>query len=260
MTVFLHDGTVPGFLCATAELLNARLGEAFGSFAVRSAAAGTELFEEAVPVPRDDERARRLWTRLSGRVGAVAAGTLIEAFLSDVPGADGAAAAMAVRLWTEGARALDDLSEPNAADVERASKRTTGEAHRFIGFVRFAELSDGSWYARIAPDCDVLPLIADHFAERFPAMRWAIHDERRGTAVLHEEGPRWIAVEDFTLAQAPGGGTPFSENELGLRAAWKRYFESTAIGSRLNPRLQTSFLPKKHRRNLPEMESPSIKS
>lgn len=252
MTVFVHDGTVPGFLCAAAELLNERLSGGSGAdSAVRGPAAAAELFEDRRLVPRDEVRARRLWERLSARVGAEAAGLLIEAFLSDLPGADGAAAAMAVRLWREGARALDDLAEPDAALLERASKRARGEAHRFLGLVRFAELRDGAWYARIDPDCDVLPLIADHFADRFPAMRWIIHDGRRGTAVLHEGGPAWAAAEGFELSP---GGIPYSETEIGLRGAWRKYFDAVAIANRENPRLQASFLPKKHWKNLPEME------
>jgi len=252
MTVFVHDGSAPGFLCAAAELLNARLsGGGTAEFAVRGPAAPAGLFEERVAVPRDDGRARRLWERLRAKVGSEAAGTLLEAFLSDLPGADGAAAAMAVRLWREGTRALDDLAEPNAGLLEKASKRACGEAHRFLGLVRFAELSGGAWYARIDPDCDVLPLIAAHFAARFPLMRWIIHDGRRGKAILHECGPAWAPVEGFELSP---GGLPYSEDEIRLRGAWRRYFDAVAIEGRANPRLQASFMPKKHWKNLPEME------
>ncbi|MFA6505038.1 MAG: TIGR03915 family putative DNA repair protein [Treponemataceae bacterium] len=271
--VLIHDGSFPGFLCAGAELLNAISGTdvkgaasvAASDILVRGRAVGIDLFEDAEPVPRDDCRARKLWDRLVKRVGKEASFSVMEAFLSDVPGADQAAARMMIRLWREGAKALDDLSDPNAALVEKASCRTTKESHRFLGLVRFSELSDGSWYSRIDPDCDILSLIAEHFALRFPSMRWAIHDGRRGTAILHESGRQWLKVEDFRVnfaepaiadgpeAAQPGSGLPLSESELLLRRAWKRYFTVIAIQSRTNPRLQASFMPKKHWKNITEM-------
>jgi len=253
--ILIHDGSFPGFLCAAAEALNARLlSPSEPVLRVRGPVSVAELFEERERVSRDDGRARALWRRLSAKAGEDAMAKTLEAFCSDLPGADEAAAAMIVRLWFEGAGALDDLASEEARLLEKGAYRAAHEAHRFMGLVRFAELSDGSWYARIAPDCDVLALIADHFAARYPAMRWAIHDGRRGTAILHEPDRGWTAVTGFRVAA--GGELPFSNAEKAMREAWRTYFEAVAIKERTNPALQSSFLPKKHWGNLPEMESP----
>jgi probable DNA metabolism protein len=254
-SVFLHDGSFPGFLCAAAELINSSAGSRdSGSRELLVVGPGRAagLFETVIPVERDDRRARGLWDRFSRRIGTEPLRSVLEAFLSDHENADGTAAAVLVRLWNEGKSVLDDLTDPNVAAVEGAARRTAGEAHRFLGLVRFSELADGTYYAPITPDCDVLRLIAEHFSARFPGMSWVIHDVRRGSAVLHGVGKPWILVEDLSVARLE-----HSPLETRFREAWKRYFAAIAIEGRKNAALQASFLPKKHWANLPEMEPPA---
>lgn len=273
--VYEYEGGFAGYLCAAAELINAAMaggdestGRPAASVAAAGAAAG--LFEERVRVPRDDARAAALWRRLSAKAGVEAMETIRAAFLSDLAGADGAAARLLARLARRGARALDALGDPDAILVEKAAHRTRAETHLMLGLVRFSELADGSYYASARPDCDTLPLMGDHFAARFPDMRWAIHDRRRGSAALHLPGSPWRLVEGFSLGVAAGdeaaerptgasepsatpySATPYSANERELRAAWALYFQSVAIAERTNERLQSGHMPKKYWDELPE--------
>ncbi len=245
-----YDGSFPGFLCACAEALNAREPVP----RVVKAAVPETLFEERCLVKRDDDRAAALWARLSNRAGPDAMRTLLEAFLSDIPEADATAARAIRRVRAEGASALRDLSDPVMLALEKAARRAGMEAHMLCGLVRFSELSDGSWYAPVEPACDVLLLIADHFAARFSTMRFAIHDLRRGSAVLHEPGKAWNLIESFGL-DTDGGQLNglLSENEHGIRQLWKLYFDTIAIESRRNPKLQSSRMPKHFWNLLTEM-------
>jgi probable DNA metabolism protein len=246
-----HDGSFPGFLCACAEALNAPdpAPRVLGSSAPEG------LFEQRIAVRRDDDRAAALWDRIGIRAGAEALKTVLEAFVSDIPGADASAALALRRLWREGAAALLDLSDPEMLAVEKAAGRSRHEAHMHCGVTRFSELSDGSFYAPVKPDCDVLVLISDHFAARFGPMRFAIHDIRRGTAVLHEPGRSCELVEGFRLGEGRGPACeiPLSERELEVKMLWRLYFETIAIEERKNPLLQRSHLPKKYWSRLTEM-------
>jgi probable DNA metabolism protein len=246
--VLVYDGSWPGWLCAVAEALNAAAA-GLPPPAVRRSDAPGDLFAETMAVPTDQDRARSVWERLGSKRGAEAARRLLEAWCSDLDGADAAAAALAVRLWREGAAVLDDLADPDAALVEKAGVRTTREAHHWVGFLRFAESAEGWWYAPLASACDVLFLIADHFAARFPTLRWIIHDGARGTAAIHEPGGPWRAVWGFSVDAA---ALSYSERELGLQAAWAGYFKAVAIAPRKNPRLQATLLPKRYRVAMPE--------
>jgi probable DNA metabolism protein len=253
--VFEYDGSFQGFLCAVAEVLNDEI-QTGRLRSVRSAKAPAGLFEDIRQVARDDRRASALWTRLARRAGIEAMFTVLDAFSSDLEGAPEALVYALARLRKEGGSVLNELGDPLILLVEQAAARTRAEAHLMKGLVRFSELRDGSWYAGIRPDCELLHLLGDHFSERFPGMRWLIHDRGRAKAILHEEHGSWKLVEGFEL-DAPTGedGKPlslFSGQEAGLRDAWARYFESVAIAERANPRLQANHLPKKYWPDLPE--------
>jgi len=252
-----YDGSFPGFLCASADALNAKQP---APRVVRNDVPET-LFEARIAVPRDDDRAVSVWKRLTIRYGAQTMRTLLEAFLSEKQGVDEAIARLLCKIRWSGATVLDDLADPDSLAVEKASYRARQEGHRFCGLVRFSQLSDGSWYAPIEPECNVLILIADHFTARFNTMRFAIHDQKRGSALVHEPGNTWNIVDGFRLAGCPPEEVEhpvkftalLSNEELEIRALWKTYFESIAISERNNSRLQMGHMPKKYWHLLTEM-------
>lgn len=255
-----HDGSWPGYLCACAEALNAP--EPVPRVVGYDAPLG--LFESRMAVARDDGRAAALWDRLTAKAGVPAMRIVLEAFLSERPDARTNAAVVIRRLRRDGADALRDLADPVVLSVDKAANRSRREAERTTGIARLSELADGSWYAPLEPECDVLPLVADHFAARFAAMRFALHDLRRGRAVLHEPGRPWLLADGFALNRAgsdgEGDGAPgyidpgmLSSDESRIRDLWRRYFSATAIEGRLNPGLQSAHIPKKYWRLLTEM-------
>jgi probable DNA metabolism protein len=249
--VLAYDGSFPGFLCALAEALNlARSGAPVPPIRAREQEAG--LFDEAVEARRDDVRAASLWRRLERRFGGERTQICLEAFCSDFEGRETALAAVIARALSAGPAVFDDLNDPATLLVAKAAKRAGAQAHLISGLVRFAELADGSWYAPIEPDCDVLPLLAEHFAARYADMVFAIHDRRRGKALVHKPGTACAIVEGFEFAGG-GGGPAFSPRELELREGWRGYFTSVSIAQRENRKLQSSHMPKKYWRFLPEM-------
>jgi probable DNA metabolism protein len=253
--VLSYDGSFPGFLCAAAEAINAgRSGSPFP--VIRGPASCAELFDETVAVHCDEARAEKLCARLSRAAGKEALGMCFEAFCSDFSGKEGPIARTIARMTSEGAAVLDDLADPDVGFVADASRRSAAQAHKISGLLRFSELSDGSWYAPIEPDCDVLPLIVEHCSERFADMTFAIHDRKRGAAILHKPGQPWAIVEGFSLTEAADADAeermPLSESERIIRSGWSLYFDTIAITPRKNPRLQMSHMPKKYWRFLPE--------
>jgi len=249
--VLVYDGSFPGFLCALAEALNlARAKAPVPPIRARGREAG--LFNESVEARRDDARAASLWRRLSRKLGEERMRTCLEAFCSDFEGKETALAAVIARAAAAGPAVFDDLNDPATLLVAKAARRAGAQAQLISGLVRFAELADGSWYAPIEPDCDVLPLVAEHFAARYADMAFAIHDRRRGTALVHEPGAACALVEGFEFAGGEGGAA-LSPRELELREGWRGYFASVSIAQRENRKLQASHMPKKYWRFLPEM-------
>ncbi|HWR11946.1 MAG TPA: TIGR03915 family putative DNA repair protein [Rectinemataceae bacterium] len=249
--VLTYDGSFPGFLCAAADFINAsRSGGAPPT--IRGFASSEELFDETFAVRCDEARATRLWRRLSRKAGEASLQTCMEAFLSDLPERENSIARALARMDNEGGKALDAMDDPDICLVVKAALRAKGQAHLLKGLIRFSELADGSWYAPIEPDCDVLSLLGDHFAARYPDMRFAIHDRKRNKAILHLPGSPWRTVDGFSLTSSPESS--FSERERAIQAGWVRYFDTVAIAPRRNPRLQSGHMPKKYWHLLPEMK------
>lgn len=248
--VIRHDGSFPGFLCAVGDALNHT--KAYKNpVRVRGPHSLPELFDQAIYAARDDDRAWAVLSRLQSRLGVEFCTHLLEAFCSTQDGADEAAAATCIRAWAQGPQALNNLTDTDIALFNAAAHTSRAKAHLYLGIVRFSELSDGSFYAPISPDCDVLPLIAEHFAARFPSMNWIIHDTGRQTAVLHHSGSPWVVADGFRIDHELG----FSQAEHELRLVWKRYHHAVAIEQRNNPKLQQSKLPFIYRSCMTEFQT-----
>lgn len=141
-------------------------------------------------------------------------------------------------------------SENFVIKIREMSKRVGFEAHRFLGLLRFVEKNQ-FLYASFEPDNDVLPLIADHFADRFINERIIIHDIKRGYGVLSYKG-KWF-IQDISKEEAELllNTRQTAEEDL-LQDLWKSYFEHIAIEGRKNLKLQQGFVPLKYRKHIVE--------
>lgn len=121
-------------------------------------------------------------------------------------------------------------------------------------FIRFEHLRDEDsdfWFARCNPKSSVVPLVMDHFVERFNVQPFIIYDENHGMAGVYE-GQRWYLVrtgEDPTL-HLPDKAA----DEVPMQQAWKRFYRAVAVESRYNPELRRHFMPKRLWKNLTEMQ------
>ncbi len=261
MNVFLrYDDTFEGFLTAAAACLRSD-----GAASVLRPGAQIPLLPVQV-VETEEGFADRLGSYLSTRLGPEVPGTVYQAWLSLVPGIEDAIVAF-LRLGLAKRRDPSGfLQEPSVGAVVKASRKVTAEAHFFLGVVRF-RLRGSVYLSEIEPAVDVLPLIGDHFAQRFHDQSFAIHDLRRGRAIVHPAEGRWEIVDvapeeagNDRDGETVGDGTDDCASTVWnpparpdpYEAMWKRYFQAMAIEERFNPTCQRSFLPKKYWRHLVE--------
>jgi probable DNA metabolism protein len=147
---------------------------------------------------------------------------------------------------------------PEVVRVEKLSRRVNFEAHRFMGLVRFRKLMDDTYISVINPDNDILPLIMDHFTDRFSNQNFVIYDENRKRAILYDSLSKQAAIKEiFDFDKRLFDMNNFElmhEEEKEYISLWKKFFESIAIEDRKNPRLQKSFMPEKYWKNLVEID------
>jgi probable DNA metabolism protein len=124
------------------------------------------------------------------------------------------------------------------------------EYHRLCGLLRFTpETIDGTeqYTAYCEPDHFVLPLLMEHFHQRFGETSWAIIDEKRSLAALSKGGKK----PQLLHYTAPHDKNNAGDEWVNL---WKSYHRSINNEARSNPRLQQHFIPNRYRKYLPEME------
>jgi len=149
-------------------------------------------------------------------------------------------------------------------EIDYTDHNVTWEAHRLMGMLRFApeETPGGIRYiARCAPDYFVLPLLAEHFFERFGETSWAIIDERRNCMVSSDHGKK---PELRRIHQTNGAAQNDTANDGVIpeqkgsgdewEALWKNYHRSINNEDRANPKLQKKFMPLRFRKYMPEIE------
>lgn len=241
MRPYRFDGTFTGFLAAVFAAY--KRAEAHPVF-VRDDA--PSLFGQALEISCDDAHAARVEAGITRHGGAETRDLLYHAFLSDVPGVEQFIWEYLRLLFAKGVGAAENpLAIPGPA-VRKAARNTGREVHRMHAFVRFEERVDGWWEASISPECNVLPLLGDHFGERYAAMRWAIVDVRRRIALCHDDGT-------LRLIRATAIPAEKTADEAAWQRMWRAYYEAVNIPERENLRLRQRHVPRRYWPHLTEL-------
>lgn len=150
-----------------------------------------------------------------------------------------------------------DYSNEDVLTVQQTSRFVHREMHRMEAFVRFQLTGDNIYYSIVEPDCNVLPLIADHFARRYADQRWLIYDSKRKYGIYYD----LTSVTEITLTfdDITSSGTNvksiYNDGEEIYQTLWKQYFSSVNIASRKNPKLHLRHLPKRYWKYLTEKQT-----
>ncbi len=135
--------------------------------------------------------------------------------------------------------------------VRDASFKTGHEAHRLMGLLRFSPGNTGVLTAYCSPDHFVLPILAEHFTLRFGNSPWAIVDEKRRMVLIKNTG---IEAElDVYNPHHPWFEKTHKTEKDEWENLWLSYFKAINNESRVNPKVQLQFMPKRYWKYLPEM-------
>lgn len=151
-----------------------------------------------------------------------------------------------VRAFQVGARINEYMTDPYVMRVLELSRKAANENQRLMGFVRFQD--NGKFlYAKIEPKCDAIPLMMDHFIDRYPNENFVIYDEKREYALVHPAHQKAFFVEgdEWRMADLDD---PFEK-------LWKAYFITMEIAERHNEKCQMNLMPKWYRKNMLEQEA-----
>jgi probable DNA metabolism protein len=129
-------------------------------------------------------------------------------------------------------------------------------------FIRFQKAMDGTYLAVVAPDHNVLPLIIDHFLDRFGDQHWLIFDAKRHYGYYYEgeKQPIRITFENesvlpFNLANGQLNEDLLSSDDRLMQDLWRTYFKAICIHERMNPRKQLGDMPRRYWKYMTEKQN-----
>ena len=244
--VYLYDGSFDGLLTAIFESYYNR--ELPVSIEENENIQQDFLYTYKV-VETELQKADRVSDSISKKISRQALRNLYYTYLSDTP-AKGRLCLDYIRAGYRFGPQVDlHLNIDCVNSVLNAEYRVRGEAHQYLGFVRFAELEGGVYYSEIEPKCHILPIIAPHFVRRLPQMPWMIHDAGRQLCMVYN---------GVSCYMTPTNAIPklhYSQDELRCRRLWKNFYDTIEIQERHNERCRMNHMPKRIWKYLPELNA-----
>ena len=146
---------------------------------------------------------------------------------------------------------LQNYAHHDILKISKISKSVSRERHRMTAFVRFEKMQDNVYFAKIDPDFNVLPLIRNHFKNRYQDQKWFIYDLRRNYGIFYdlEICDFFYPDEKIDLHQYQ---KKFHDEEQQYQKLWQRYFTKTNIVERKNLKLHIQHVPKRYWKYLTE--------
>ena len=262
MLVYLFDNTLDGLLTAV-----------FDSFFLKQQdvtllAEGEQLplfADEPHHVVTDGEKAERVWKGLEKQLSNDGLHMITISWLSEERTLNQPLFNFICKVFRLKVKNLErNASDADVLEVRNCCRRVLHEQLRMKQFIRFQKAKDGTYLAVVSPDHNVLPLITDHFQDRFNDQPWLIYDAKRHYGYYYslasDPSPKdegrdnkviRVTFEDeatvpFDLSNGKMNADILSENDQLFQDLWRTYFKAICIKERMNPKKQLSDMPRRY--------------
>lgn len=239
MKIFICDGTPDGFFTAVFEAYGEN-----GAVITSDGAIQTALGREIVQVNRDNEKSGRVKKGIL-KYDKYAVHDVEIVLRSCSPLKEQTAFEYIKRLIKNKAPVKKAYNIPEVIEFNDILHKVTYEVHKLTGFLRFMESANGVFYAPYSPDNDITDMLMPHFAERFKAERFVIHDLKRKIAGMYD-GHEWI------MTYTGEAEVYLSEYEKAFETLWKRYYAAVNVKERPHEQQMKGYMPVRYWKYLPE--------
>ena len=249
MTVYTFDGTMDGLLTA---VFDAYALHEQPEQLLKSGDALPLFCEHLYHVTTDEEKARRVWTGLEKHLPREAMKLISVSWLSELPELPTPLFLYIYKVFRQG-DISHNFADDDVLSVIDIAHRVLHEQLRMKQFIRFQKAKDGTYLAVVSPDHNVLPLITDHFSDRFNDQPWLIYDAKRHYGFYYDgkAAPIRVTFEDeaavpFNLNNGKLNAEVLSHDDQLFQDLWRTYFKAICIKERMNPRKQLQDMPRRY--------------
>ena len=257
MNVYIYDKTFDGLLTA---VFDAYFRKTFPDALLSEGDALPLFYDELHTVVTDEEKAARVWRGLQKKVSVSALGCLTQSWLSELPEV-GMLIFRYIRKAIDAPRSIEtNFGDPDVLRLAQIWKKVDGERVHLMQFVRFQKAADGTYFAAVEPEKNVLPLITGHFKDRFADQCWLIYDIKRAYGYYYDlkEVRNVVFGEDSREGHLVTGildESLMDKDEKLFQQLWKTYFKAICIKERLNPRKHRQDMPVRYWKYLTEKQT-----
>ena len=257
MTVYVFDGTMDGLLTAV-----------FDAYALKEQPEELLKTGDALPlfcdhiyqVTTDEEKAQRVWTGLEKKLEREALKLISVSWLSELRELNTPLFHYIYKVFQQGDISRN-FADPDVLSVTNIARKVLHEQLRMKQFIRFQKAKDGTYLAVVSPDHNVLPIITDHFSDRFNDQPWLIYDAHRHYGFYYDghAAPIRITFENelavpFSLENGKLNEDILSSDDQLLQDLWRTYFKAICIKERMNPRKQLKDMPRRYWKYMTEKQ------
>ena len=249
MTVYTFDGTMDGLLTA---VFDAYALHEQPEQLLKSGDALPLFCEHLYHVTTDEEKARRVWTGLEKHLPREAMKLISVSWLSELPELPTPLFLYIYKVFRQG-DISHNFADDDVLSVIDIAHSVLHEQLRMKQFIRFQKAKDGTYLAVVSPDHNVLPLITDHFSDRFNDQPWLIYDAKRHYGFYYDgkAAPIRVTFEDeaavpFNLNNGKLNAEVLSHDDQLFQDLWRTYFKAICIKERMNPKKQLSDMPRRY--------------
>ena len=233
MQVYVFDKTLDGLLTAVFDSFFRKQQD------VTMLADGEQLplfADEPHRVVTDSEKAERVWKGLEKHLSKEGLHMITISWLSEERALNQPLFNMICKVFRLKVKGFErNASDEDVLAVRNTCRRVLHEQLRMKQFIRFQKAKDGTYLAVVSPDHNVLPLIVDHFADRFNDQPWLIYDAKRhygyyydGKTVIRVTFENEAAVP-FDLSNGKMDADILSDNDQLFQDLWRIYFKAICL-------------------------------
>ena len=244
----IYDGSWTGLLSVVFEIYERKL-DTVKIF--RNTECQSFLFGETLTVISDETKALRVWKGLARKLSSSGVRNIYCCFLSELTGIEDSIVSYIQLVFSTEDSVEKAFTYSSVLRLNQVGKMVHREKHRMEAFVRFKLTRDYIYYAKIEPDFNVLPLILQHFKNRYADQKWIIYDLKRSYGLYYDLNVVEEITFDFHQSVSQNENV-FEESEIIYQNLWKDYFKNINIPSRKNTALHIKHIPLRYWKHLIE--------
>ncbi|WP_281989467.1 TIGR03915 family putative DNA repair protein [Aquimarina aggregata] len=249
-TVLLYDGSFDGFLSCVFLAYEQKLKH---PIIRKQSQTHHELFTITECVITEEQKARRVWKGFRKKANATERRDFFKAFLSEIKGVENTLFRYMQNTFSKINNPNIDFSNSDILKISQVARMVQREKHRMEAFVRFELLKNNVYVATISPDFNVLPLLTDHFKDRYADQKWLIFDTSRKYGIFYDLiSVEIITFENFSNIDSKIIKKNHENEEINFQKLWYTYYKNVNIVSRKNTKLHLQHLPKRYWKYLTE--------